>query len=95
MSMDLDCVIIEMDCKRVEDDLHHSKLDRSECGSIISQCRTLLSFKNNYKVVFTRQQANGSAHALSQASINYAIRKTFTSIPHCLSQKKKLIIIKF
>jgi len=57
MSMDLDCVIIEMDCKRVVDDLHNSKLDRSEYGSIISQCRTLLSFKNNYKVVFTRRQS--------------------------------------
>jgi hypothetical protein len=53
-----------------------------EC--IISQCRTPLSFKNNYKVVFTRRQANGSVHALAQASINYAIHNTFTRIPHCI-----------
>ena len=84
MSMDLDCVIIEMDCKRVVDDLHNSKLDRSEYGLTISQCRTLLSLKKQLQSCVTRQQANGSAHALAQSSINYAIHKTFTSIPYCI-----------
>ena len=59
-------------------------LDPSEYCSIIFKCMTILSFKNNYKVVFTRRQVNDSAHTLAQTSINYAFCKTFTNIPYCI-----------
>jgi hypothetical protein len=42
ISLDLNWVIIEMDCKQVVDDVHNIKSDLSENGSIILLCWDLL-----------------------------------------------------
>jgi hypothetical protein len=47
-------VIFEIDCKQVVDEVSHGKIIRSEYGSIIEDCRTILSCQNNFQVVFTR-----------------------------------------
>ncbi|PNX57625.1 cytochrome p450 [Trifolium pratense] len=58
-------VIFHMDCKMVVDDAHNKKYNLSEYGSLIDDCRTILSNYSNFIVAFTRRQANGSAHALA------------------------------
>lgn len=40
-------------------------------GSFIDDCRDILKSHNNFKVAFTRRQANNSVHALARASISY------------------------
>jgi hypothetical protein len=35
--------------------------------------------------VFTRRQANGSAHALARAALSHASRSTFDVIPSCIA----------
>jgi len=87
LSTNLFSVIIELDSKQVVTDISKDKIDLSESGSLIVMCKTLktlLSLKNNYKVVFTGQQANNNAHALAQAFTIYATHKIFTFIPHCI-----------
>jgi ribonuclease HI len=59
--------ILEMDCKLVIDDINKNKLNLSEYDMILQDCKTFLSHHNNYKVVFTRRQENGSTHALAWA----------------------------
>ena len=78
-------VIFEMDCKMVVDDVHKYKPNRSEYGSIIRNCRTLLSNYSDFVVGFARRQANGSAHALAKAALSHASRITFNFIPHCIT----------
>jgi hypothetical protein len=78
-------VIFELDCKMVVDDVHNSKMNLSEYGSIIQNCRTLLDHYNDFVVVFTRRQANGSAHALAREALSHASRSTFDVIPFCIA----------
>lgn len=76
----LNFVIFEVDCKKVVDDIHTA----NKYGSILDECRIILSLYNNYKVVFTTRHANGSAHALAKASTTYAPRTTFYSVHFCI-----------
>ncbi|KAK2448162.1 hypothetical protein QL285_007458 [Trifolium repens] len=78
-------VIFEMDCKMVVDDVHKYRPNRSEYGSLIRHCRTLLSNYSDFVVGFARRQANGSAHALAKAALSHASRITFDFIPHCIT----------
>ncbi|KAK2362458.1 hypothetical protein QL285_087521 [Trifolium repens] len=78
-------VIFEMDCKMVVDDVHKYKPNRSEYGSIIRNCRTLLSNYSDFVVDFARRQANGSAHAFAKAVLSHASHITFNFIPHCIT----------
>jgi hypothetical protein len=59
-------VIFELDCKMVVDDVHTDKPNRSEYGSLIVNCRTLLSSYPDYVVVFARRQANDRVHVLAR-----------------------------
>jgi len=77
-------VIIELDCKMDVDDVRNSKINFSEYGLIIQNCRTLLDQYNNFVVVFTRRQANGSAHALTQEVLSRASLSIFYVIPFIL-----------
>lgn len=79
----LSMVIFEMDCRQVVDDIYNEKSDVSEYGCLLEECRTILFFQNNYKVVFARRQTNGSVHALTRTSISYAPRTIFHSAPIC------------
>jgi len=74
-------VIFELDCKMVVDDVHNSKMNLYEYGSIIQNCRTLLDHYNNFVVVFTRRQANSSVHALAREALSHASHNTFDVIP--------------
>jgi len=69
----------------VVDDVHNSKMNLSEYGSIIQNCRTLLDHYNNFVVVFTRRQANGSTHALAREALSHASRSAFDVISFCIA----------
>jgi len=60
-------VILEMNCKLVIDDNNKNKLNLFEYDVILQDCKTLFSHHYNYKVLFTRRQANDSAYALAHA----------------------------
>jgi hypothetical protein len=78
-------VIFELDCKMVVEDVHNSKINLFEYGSIIQNCRTLFDHYNDFVIVFTRSQANGSAHALARAALSLASRRTFDVILFCIA----------
>ncbi|CAH9116647.1 unnamed protein product [Cuscuta epithymum] len=74
-------VIFESDCKRLVDDIRADRDIHLEYGSLVDDCRLLLKSNNEFQVVFTRRQANNSAHALARVSINHASPKEFFFIP--------------
>jgi ribonuclease HI len=78
-------VVFELDCKMVVDDIHNNYPNHSEYGSIIQDCKNILDLYNDFVVVFTRRQANGSAHALARAALSHASRSTFDVIPNCIA----------
>jgi ABC-type uncharacterized transport system substrate-binding protein len=67
------------------DDVHSNKVNHSEYGLIVKSCRNLLQNFNNHEVVFTRRQANGSAHALARAALSHASHNIFDVIPSCIA----------
>lgn len=50
----------------------------------MDNCRDILKRHNNFKVVFTRRQANDSVHDLARASISYAHRNDFHYPLECI-----------
>jgi hypothetical protein len=79
-------VVFELDCKMVVDDIHNNYPNHSEYGSIIQDCKNIYLISNNdFVVVFTRRQSNGSAHALALAALSHASRGTFDVIPNCIA----------
>jgi len=55
-------------------------MNHSEYGLIVKNCRSLLQNFNNHEIVFTRRQANGSAHALARAALSHASRNIFNEM---------------
>lgn len=51
-------VVFETDCKVVANRISHPKLDHTELGFIIQECKNLLSTHPNFYVVFTSKKAN-------------------------------------
>lgn len=56
--------VLELDCKMVVDDVNKDKSNHLVYDVILQDCKTLLVNHNNYKVVFSKRQANDSTHAL-------------------------------
>jgi len=78
-------VIFELDCKTVVDDVYKKKIDCSEYGLLLHECRTLLRCHNNYDVVYVGRQGNGSVYALAHAAISHAYRSYFDVILNCIA----------
>lgn len=79
--------ILEMDCRLVLDDANKDKLNLSQYGVILQDYKTLLSRHNNYKIVFTKRQANGSTYALTRAALSYASCNIFYLIQRCIANE--------
>lgn len=75
--MGIDSMIFELDCKRVVDAVHSSQGDISEFGSIIDDCRVLLSSNPNFKVKFVWRQVNMVVHILVRVAINLYCKQSF------------------
>jgi ribonuclease HI len=78
-------VIFEMNRKMVVNDVHKYKPNRSEYGSLIRNCKTLLSNYSDLVVGFAGRPANDSAHALAKVTLSHASHITFNFIPQCIT----------
>jgi hypothetical protein len=45
----------------------------------------IVTIYNDFIVVFTRRQTNGSAHALARTTLSYSSRNTFDIIPNFIA----------
>jgi hypothetical protein len=72
VSLEYHKVYLEMDCKMVVD-VNNRKPNQSEYNY------------NDFIVVFTRRQPNGSAHALARTTLSYSSRNTFDIIPNFIA----------
>ncbi|GAU46456.1 hypothetical protein TSUD_402230 [Trifolium subterraneum] len=79
-------VDLEMDCKRVVDNLYSSRTYRSDLGDILSDCRTILTTSLvNSHVKFIRRQANEAAHRLARVATSLASFRNFIDLPTCIT----------
>ncbi|XVF75961.1 hypothetical protein PTKIN_Ptkin13bG0229200 [Pterospermum kingtungense] len=70
-------VIFETDSRIVVDAVTSKKEDLTEFGSIIDQCRSILSFHNTFMVKFVRRRANVVAHSMAQQSRYHASLRSY------------------
>jgi hypothetical protein len=61
------------------------KQNVSEYGSLIDECKIILSNHSDFIIAFIRRQANGSAHVLARRAIYHASCTTFYIIPNCIT----------
>jgi len=80
----LDKVAFETDCQVVVNALLNNSLFVNELGSLLSNCRTLLSSSASYTLAFIRRQANRVAHNLARVSILHASPSIFNHPPYCI-----------
>nr|KYP35971.1 Putative ribonuclease H protein At1g65750 family [Cajanus cajan] len=78
-------VLIELDCKKVVDDLYDSTSLFSEYGRLSYKGRSLLALHKNLEVRFVRRQANHVARTLARVSRLYASPHYFDFIPTCIA----------
>lgn len=55
-TLHLDQVIFESDCKVVVDRINQPRSDHSELGTILKECKTILSHHLNFSVVFASRK---------------------------------------
>ena len=68
IQLQLGNIIVETDCKNVVDAFHSHKVNLSEFGYFIADCRRLAPFVENLTLSFAKRQANSVAHALVRAT---------------------------
>ncbi|XVF71794.1 hypothetical protein PTKIN_Ptkin12aG0067800 [Pterospermum kingtungense] len=64
-------VVFETDAKTIVDAVHSNE-DFTEFGSLIKQCKQLMTSDNVFSVCFVRRQANKIAHALTRSLCSFA-----------------------
>jgi hypothetical protein len=67
------------------DNGNNMKPNHLEYGSIIQNCRTLLSNYNDFIVVFIWHQVNNSAYALARPPLSHISRNIFNIILNCIA----------
>ncbi|MCH93742.1 replication protein A 70 kDa dna-binding subunit, partial [Trifolium medium] len=78
-------VDFELDSKRVVDKLHGKKVDISELGDIVSNCKQIFnSYFTNSRVEFIKRQANEAAHALANVAPSLPSFHISIDIPACI-----------
>ncbi|KHN30163.1 Oxysterol-binding protein-related protein 3C [Glycine soja] len=71
-AMDMSHVIFKIGYKGVVDRIQGHRIDFSEIGALVIECKALLSSFPNFSVKFVRRQSNITAHFNARAVINYA-----------------------
>ncbi|XVF64157.1 hypothetical protein PTKIN_Ptkin09bG0145200 [Pterospermum kingtungense] len=74
----------EMDAKTVTTALASSVQDLTEFGDILQSCKSVLAEENQFKVVWTRQEANKPAHALAKVAYDYVSPYCWLMVPSFL-----------
>jgi hypothetical protein len=78
-------VVFSLDAKSIVDSFNMCTHDRTELGSILSNCRSMISsLCNNSYVEFIRREANMIAHNLSKAAMYNANSQVYHDIPMCI-----------
>ncbi|XVF67798.1 hypothetical protein PTKIN_Ptkin10aG0150800 [Pterospermum kingtungense] len=70
-----------MDAKVVIDAIQGQQVDVTEFGSMVNNCRLILSYEKDFSLSFTWRQANGVAHALAGLSRFYASPTYWDELP--------------
>ncbi|XP_073015730.1 uncharacterized protein [Primulina eburnea] len=78
-------VIFEMDAQIIVKAVNSTKVDESEFGAIIEDCRSILKQEPSFSVIFISRLANGVAHALAKESRTYANPCHWSSPPNHIS----------
>jgi hypothetical protein len=82
---DMQHVIFESDSKNVVDAIHHHRRGYTEFSLIIAHIIHLLYSNSNFVVKFIKRQANMVAHTLARAAISWSSRRTFETLPICIT----------
>jgi ribonuclease HI len=83
--MSFDSVDFCSDSKTITDAFNQNRVDVTETGHILSDCRRLFtSHFTNSKVEFSRRQANEAAHILAGAATLLASPIIYYHIPRCI-----------
>ena len=64
--LNLSIVRFELDAKFVVDSFHSSRLDESEFGRAIQECRVLCQQGVSFFICFTKRHCNKAAHVLAR-----------------------------
>ncbi|CAN1767936.1 hypothetical protein LINPERHAP1_LOCUS10452 [Linum perenne] len=77
-------VVFEVDSTEVEQAIKHGGRDVSEFGLIISECRHIVSSRQDFSVVVVRRDRNKAAHELAQQSYTFASPSVWHATPFWL-----------
>jgi hypothetical protein len=78
-------VVFELDTKIVVDAVNNSKVDMTDFGSIIDQCRNLVQSLSNSSVVFIGKKANKAASVLASVALDMTCPEVYHHVPLCIS----------
>lgn len=77
-------IIVKMDCKSIVDNIQQAKIEHTEFGSIVLQCKQLLSSLYNSRIEFVKKQANTIAHKLVRMVVFLTSSHVFSYILSCI-----------
>jgi ribonuclease HI len=78
-------VVFETDSKSVVDAIHHLRDGSSEFNFLICHIISILRCNPNFMVKFIKRQTNMVAHVLARTAISWASRRTFETLPICIT----------
>jgi hypothetical protein len=79
--LNLEKVILEMDCCGAAAKLANGDRDRSLYGSLIEDIKYLLQGFGDTVVPSTRREANGAAHIMAKEDCDGRINRTWQAVP--------------
>lgn len=82
--LELNNVIIEIDCKVMANVMKTRLKGSSKFHYILAKCKNLLFLNQNSRVSFIRRQANQGAHALTRTSRFHASHHVYEHISNCI-----------
>ncbi|XVF49851.1 hypothetical protein PTKIN_Ptkin04bG0049500 [Pterospermum kingtungense] len=74
-------VMFEFDAKGVVEAIGANKVDSSEFGVIVGECRRFLQMEAGFSLHFVKSRANGMAHVFVMQSQFYASSVKWLSLP--------------
>ena len=70
--LQMENVSMEMDCKLVVDAIHSIQLNLIEFGSLITDCKNLVSRGHNLSICFVKRQTRNVAHSIARVACSHA-----------------------
>ena len=79
-------VCFEVDAALVVNGLVRHQVDFSEFRLLLHECSSLIDSRSNFSINHVKRQANGCAHSLARAALNYAWSHIFSQPPLFLEE---------